>query len=91
MKILCLRPYSIGYNGFMEDEICYTYFFFTKKSGLKRVMKFHKSDYESYGHFVGGVTKFFPYNYFLKKPVFIESFTLQELARISRVSNEGEV
>ena len=68
----------------MEDETSYLYFSFTPKGGLKELMKFHKSDYEDHGHFVGGITKFFPYNFFLREPLSIESCTIEELDRISK-------
>jgi hypothetical protein len=84
MKILCLRPYCHGYSGFLENETDYLYFSFTPKGGLKELMTFPKSDYEDHGHFVGGITKFFPYNFFLKEPLSIESCTIEELDRISR-------
>jgi hypothetical protein len=68
----------------MEDETSYLYFSFTHKAGLKELMKFQKSDYESHGHFVGGITKFFPYNFFFREPFSIESCTIEELNRISK-------
>ena len=84
MRVICLRSYSHGYMGFVEDDTSYTYFNFPRKGKLNALMKFHKSDYVDYGHFVGGITKFFPYNFFLKNPVVIESCTIEELDRISK-------
>jgi hypothetical protein len=68
----------------MEDETSYVYFSFTSQRGLKELMKFHKSDYEDYGHFVGGITRFFPHNFFFKEPVPIESCTIEELDRVAK-------
>lgn len=82
-RVLCLRSYSNGYAGFMEDEQDYIYFNFTRKGGFKEIMRFPRSDYADYGHFVGGITRFFPYNFFLRPPVVIDACTIEELDRIS--------
>ncbi len=84
MRIISLRSYSSGYAGFIEETDSYVYFNFRRKGKLKRLLKYNKSNYTDYGHFVGGITKFFPYSFFLKKPVPLESCTIEELDRISK-------
>jgi hypothetical protein len=84
MKVMCLRSYSHGYSGFLEDGNRYLYFHFPRQGELREVMTFAKEDYADYGHFVGGITKFFPYNFFFKTPVALESCTIEEFDRISR-------
>jgi hypothetical protein len=76
--------------GFLEDEKSYVYFNFPRKGVLTEVMRFDKTDYADYGHFMGGITKFFPYNFFLKNPVVIDSCTIEELDRVSEgISHSG--
>ena len=84
VKILCLRSYSHGYAGFMEDEHRYMYFNFPRHGELKELMTFHKCDYADYGHFVGGITKFFPHNFFLREPIPVEECTIEALDKISK-------
>jgi hypothetical protein len=45
-------------------------------------MEFDKSDYTDYGHFLGGITRFFPLSFFLKEPITVESISISELDRI---------
>ena len=81
-KILSLRSYVNGYTGFIEEADCYIFFHFSRHGGLTKVMEFDKSDYTDYGHFLGGITRFFPLNFFLKKPITVESISISELDRI---------
>jgi len=83
MRIISLRPYVNGYTGFIEDEQSYAYFSFPRKGKLTRLIIYNKSDYADYGHFLGGITKFFPLSTFLKEPVPLKSCTIAELDRIS--------
>ncbi|MBW2259351.1 MAG: hypothetical protein JRF18_02695 [Deltaproteobacteria bacterium] len=54
-------------------------------------MKFDKSDYTDYGHFLGGIAKFFPLNFFLKELITVESISISELDRIfDQTSNPRE-
>jgi hypothetical protein len=82
VKILSLRSYSNGYTGFIEDKDCYIFFQFSRNGELTKIMEFDKSDYTDYGHFLGGITRFFPLNFFLKEPITIESVSISELDRI---------
>ncbi|MDY6988421.1 MAG: hypothetical protein SWQ30_10230 [Thermodesulfobacteriota bacterium] len=82
MRIISLRPYVNGYTGFIEDERSYAYFKFPRKGELNRLLIYPKSDYADYGHFLGGITRFFPSTAFLKEPVPLESCTISELDRI---------
>jgi hypothetical protein len=81
-KILSLRSYSSGYTGFIEENDCYAFFQFSRNGELTKIMEFDKSDYTDYGHFFGGITKFFPLNFFLKEPITVESISISELDRI---------
>ena len=90
VKLICLRSYSHGYMGFVEDEHSYMYFNFPRKGRFKPLMTFNKGDYADYGHFVGGITKFFPYNFFLRNPVVMESCTIEELDRIADSMSESQ-
>ena len=81
-KILSLRSYSNGYTGFIEEKDCYAFFQFSRKGELTKIMEFEKSDYRDFGHFLGGITKFFPLNFFLKEPITVESISIAELDRI---------
>jgi hypothetical protein len=82
-KILSLRSYSNGYTGFLEEKDRYIFFQFSRNGELTKIMEFDKSDYTDYGHFLGGITRFFPLNFFLKEPITIESISISELDRIS--------
>ncbi|MDY6953181.1 MAG: hypothetical protein SWE60_16865 [Thermodesulfobacteriota bacterium] len=82
MRILSLRSYVNGYTGFIEDEGSYTYFNFPRKGKLNRLLTYPKSDYSDYGHFLGGISRFFPSTAFLKEPVPITSCTMAELDRV---------
>jgi hypothetical protein len=91
-RILSLRSYVNGYTGFIEEEDRYTFFQLSRNRGLTRIMEFDKSDYTDYGHFLGGITKFFPLNFFLKEPITVESISIPELDRICELaidSHEG--
>jgi hypothetical protein len=81
-KILSLRSYSKGYTGFIEERDRYTFFQFSRNGELTEIMEFDKSDYKDYGHFLGGITKFFPLNFFLKEPITVESISITDLDRI---------
>jgi hypothetical protein len=87
-RILCLRSYSNGYTGFMEEEDNYTFFQFSRNGKLTRVMEFDKSDYTDYGHFIGGITRFFPATFFLREPIPFESISIRELDRIFKQIND---
>ena len=89
MKLICLRSYSNGYTGFIEERDSYVYFTFPRKGKLKKLLKYHKADYENYGHFIGGISRFFPFSFFLKEPVVLESITIKELDKIFR-STSGQ-
>ena len=90
-KILSLRSYLNGYTGFIEENDYYTFFQFPRNGELTKIMEFDKSDYTDYGHFLSGLTKFFPLNFFLKEPITVESISISELDRIfDRTSNPRE-
>jgi hypothetical protein len=82
-KILALKSYTNGYTGFIEEEECYTFFQFPRNGELTKIMEFDKSDYTDYGHFIGGITRFFPLSFFMREPVSVESISISELDRIS--------
>jgi hypothetical protein len=84
MKLICLRSYSNGYTGFLEERDSYVFFKFPRKGKLIKLLKYHKADYENYSHFIGGISKFFPFSFFLKEPVVLESITITELDKIFR-------
>jgi len=87
MKLICLRSYSIGYTGFIEERDSYVYFIFPRKGKLKKLLKYHKADYGNYSHFIGGISKFISFSYFLKEPVVLESITIAELDKIFRYTS----
>jgi len=82
MRLISLRPYVNGYTGFIEDERSYAYFSFPRKGKLKRMLTYKKVDFSDYGHFLAGISRFFPLTGFLKEPVPLESCTIAELDRI---------
>ncbi len=82
MKIIYLRLYTNGYRGFLEEKECYVFFQFPRGGQLKRLVKYEKSLFSDYRHFVGGISKFMPRLYFLEEPVLIQSVTIEELDRV---------
>ena len=88
-KILSLRSYAKGYTGFIEEEDRYTFFQFSRNGGLTRIMEFDKSDYTDYGHFLGGITRFYPLNFFMKEPITVESISISELDKIFDLATDS--
>ena len=84
MKLICLRSYSNGYTGFIEEKESYVFFKFPRKGKLEKLLKYHKADYKNYNHFIGDISKFFPFSFFLKEPVALETITIAELDKILR-------
>ena len=84
MKIFCLRSYSTGYTGFVEDKDEYAYFQFRRTGVFRKTLTFPKNHFDGYTHFVGRISKFVPLLYFFSEPIPLESFTIQELDRIHR-------
>jgi hypothetical protein len=72
----------------MEEEDNYIFFRFSKNGKLIRVMEFDKNDYTDYGHFLGGITRFFPSTFFLREPIPCESISIRELDRIFKQIND---
>jgi hypothetical protein len=72
----------------MEEEDSYIFFQYSRNGKLTRVMQFDKKDYTDYGHFLGGITRFFPSTFFLKEPIPFESISLGELDRIFKQIND---
>ena len=85
MKLLYLRCYSNGYTGFVEEKHHYVFFKFPRKGEIKKLLKYNKTDYNNYRHFIIGISRFFPYNLFLQEPVDLESLTIAELDRIFNI------
>jgi hypothetical protein len=79
MKIICIRSYSNGYTGIVEENDRYVLFNLSKKGRLKKINTYNKEEFTDYNHFVGMMSKFIPYSTFLKEPVKIESITIEEL------------
>lgn len=79
MKIMCLRSYSHGYTGFMEEQDQYVFFQFPRRGKIRRLVTYDKSQFTNYRHFVGGISKFIPHLFFLEQPVAVDLMTIQAL------------
>ena len=66
----------------MEEKSQYVFFQFPRRGKLKRLVTFKKSDYKSYRHFVGGISKFLPYLFFLEQPILIDPLTIHDLDKV---------
>ena len=82
MKIIGLKSYSTGYKGFIEEKDQYVFFIYYRNGKLKKLLNYKKEDYISFEHFVGVMSKFVPFSFFLKKPRYVQSMTTDELDRI---------
>jgi len=82
MKIISIKSYSNGYTGIFEEDNSYILFNLSKNGKLKKLNEYNKEEFVDYNHFVGMISKFIPYSSFLKKPVKIESITIEELDRV---------
>jgi hypothetical protein len=82
MRIICLKSYSNGYTGFIEEKEAYVFFNFSKNGKLTKLLEYNKSDYTGYRHFIANISKFFPSTFFLKEPIPFESLSIAELDRI---------
>jgi hypothetical protein len=84
MQLFCLRPYKTGYTGFIEDGDEYAYFQFPRKGALRKLLRFPKNEFHGYRHFIGGISKFIPYLFFLEYPIPFDPVTIEELDRIHK-------
>ena len=82
MKIICLRSYSHGYTGFMDELGQYVFSQFPRQGKIKRLFAYDKSDFTGYRHFIGGISKFIPRLFFLERPVPVALMSIQELDSI---------
>jgi hypothetical protein len=62
-----------------------TYSWFTVAAGtVTETRKISKKGFDDYEHFVGVMSKFNPYTFFLKAPVQIDAVTYAEVERVYR-------
>jgi len=58
-------------------------FFKVSRNGkLTKLLEYNKNDYTDYGHFLANISRFFPANFFLQKPIPCETVSIAELDRI---------
>jgi len=69
MKIISLEKTKDRFNGYIEDQKNYIGFSWNKKEGYEEYHKYKKKDYKNYDHYVGVMSKFNPYTFFLIKPI----------------------
>jgi len=82
MKIMCLRSYSHGYTGFMEEQGQYVFFQFPRRGKIRELLTYDKSQFTGYRHFVGGISKFIPHLFFLEQPIAVDPMTIHALDSI---------
>ena len=82
MKLIALKRYTTGYTGFLDEKDSYVFFKFSRKGQLKKLIKYEKSYFVNFQHFMCRITRVFTYSFFLEKPVDLETITIEELDRV---------
>ncbi len=88
MRVFCIRRYSHGYTGFVEDEDEYAFFQFPRRGKLRKLFAHDKNDYPDYHYFVGAMSKFIPRLFFLEQPIPFEPVTIEQLDKIHKMVSD---
>jgi hypothetical protein len=81
MELLYLRAYGSGYRGCVIQSDGYLFFQCSRKSGLKKLKGYPKTDFDDLDHFKAMMQKFITPPSFLKPPIAITALSMEELDR----------
>lgn len=82
MKIISVERMAKGsFAGFYDDGKAYVSFVMNDGS-IVAGHEYKKKDYKDYEHFVGVMSKFDPYVYFMKHPVEVDAINEEVLEKI---------
>jgi len=81
MKIISLVKEVNEFSGFISKKDNYTEFY-SEKEKIIYGKSYPKKDYRNYGHFVGVMSKFDPFLFFLEKPISIEKLNRKTLEQL---------
>lgn len=83
------QPIKGQFRGWVQDGDYYQAF--VQHGGSIHMLdpKVHMSQYETYEHFVGVMSKFVPEIFFFKEKLLIKSLTIRTLSKIAKERNIG--
>ena len=80
-RLISIEKERSGFSACIETST--TYRFFDLK--MKKVLwgkEYTKAEYRGYEHFVGVMSKFDPYTFFLKKPIEVQTIDSEALEKV---------
>jgi hypothetical protein len=87
VKVIALKSYRTGYLGILEEPDHYIFFSCGRHGTIKRVNSYDKKDFFNHDHFLSVITKFASRSFFLEEGVELDTLSVRELDRISRMTH----